>query len=160
MLLTIYSFVFSVVLPGLHSKETEPYALFMFCGILPWTWFSSSLTEAAGSHFGRQPDQESAVSGRSAADCQCPGEHGAFRPRPANPGRISHLLSAPARRRGPPVVSRRDARPVDPELRPRADRLGPRGALSRHPRHPVERADPLVLFDADHLLDQGSPGPR
>ncbi len=49
LLLTIYSFVFSVVLPGLHSKETEPYALFMFCGILPWTWFSSSLTEAAGS---------------------------------------------------------------------------------------------------------------
>ena len=49
LLLTIYSFVFSVVLPGLHSKETEPYALFMFVGILPWTWFSSSLTEAAGS---------------------------------------------------------------------------------------------------------------
>ena len=49
LLLTIYSFVFSVVLPGLHSKEIEPYALFMFCGILPWTWFSSSLTEAAGS---------------------------------------------------------------------------------------------------------------
>ena len=49
LLLTIYSFVFSVVLPDLHSKETEPYALFMFCGILPWTWFSSSLTEAAGS---------------------------------------------------------------------------------------------------------------
>jgi homopolymeric O-antigen transport system permease protein len=49
LLLTIYSFVFSVVLPGLHSRETEPYALFMFCGILPWTWFSASLTEAAGS---------------------------------------------------------------------------------------------------------------
>jgi ABC-type polysaccharide/polyol phosphate export permease len=49
LLLTIYSFVFSVVLPDLHSKGTEPYALFMFCGILPWTWFSSSLTEAAGS---------------------------------------------------------------------------------------------------------------
>lgn len=49
LLLTIYSFVFSVVLPGLHSKETEPYALFMFCGILPWTWFSASLTEAASS---------------------------------------------------------------------------------------------------------------
>jgi lipopolysaccharide transport system permease protein len=49
MLLTIYSFVFAVVLPNLHTKETEPYALFMFCGILPWTWFSSSLTEAAGS---------------------------------------------------------------------------------------------------------------
>ena len=27
----------------------QPYALFMFCGILPWNWFSSSLIEAAGS---------------------------------------------------------------------------------------------------------------
>src|SRR5207253_1369707 len=27
----------------------QPYALFMFCGILPWNWFSSSLTESAGS---------------------------------------------------------------------------------------------------------------
>ena len=30
-------------------EGVQPYALFMFCGILPWTWFSSSLTEAAGS---------------------------------------------------------------------------------------------------------------
>ena len=45
LLLLIYSFVFTVVLPDTHSKECEPYALFMFCGILPWTWFSSSLFE-------------------------------------------------------------------------------------------------------------------
>ena len=49
LLLSIYSFVFSVILPGTHSNAVEPYALFMFCGILPWTWLSSSLTEAAGS---------------------------------------------------------------------------------------------------------------
>jgi lipopolysaccharide transport system permease protein len=47
LLLGIYSFVFAVVLPGTHPPETEPYALFMFCGILPWTWFSSSLNESA-----------------------------------------------------------------------------------------------------------------
>src|SRR5215203_5070346 len=47
LLLLIYSFVFAVVLPGTHPAETEPYALFMFCGILPWTWFSSSLSESA-----------------------------------------------------------------------------------------------------------------
>jgi ABC-type polysaccharide/polyol phosphate export permease len=35
------------VLVGVHSKEMEPYALFMFCGILPWTWFSSSLLESS-----------------------------------------------------------------------------------------------------------------
>src|SRR5258706_259226 len=27
--------------------ELEPYAVFMFCGILPWTWFSSSLLESS-----------------------------------------------------------------------------------------------------------------
>src|SRR3979411_2482715 len=49
MLLSIYSFVFKVILPGTHSNEVEPFALFMFCGILPWTWFTSSLYESAGS---------------------------------------------------------------------------------------------------------------
>ncbi|MCC7242358.1 MAG: ABC transporter permease, partial [Acidobacteria bacterium] len=48
LLLLIYSFVFTTVLPGLHPAEMEPYALFMFCGILPWTWFSSSVLEASG----------------------------------------------------------------------------------------------------------------
>src|SRR5579872_1058341 len=48
LLLLIYSFVFTTVLPN-ETKGIQPYALFMFCGILPWTWFSSSLTEAAGS---------------------------------------------------------------------------------------------------------------
>jgi ABC-type polysaccharide/polyol phosphate export permease len=47
LLLLIYSFVFSVVLPGTRPADIEPYALFMFCGILPWTWFSSSLSESA-----------------------------------------------------------------------------------------------------------------
>src|ERR671910_845826 len=47
LLLLIYSFVFTVVLPGTHPEEIEPYALFMFCGILPWTWFSSSLSESS-----------------------------------------------------------------------------------------------------------------
>jgi ABC-type polysaccharide/polyol phosphate export permease len=48
LLLLIYSFVFAVVIPGAHPKEIEPYALFMFCGILPWTWFSASLMESSG----------------------------------------------------------------------------------------------------------------
>jgi lipopolysaccharide transport system permease protein len=45
--LLIYTFVFTVVLPGIRPRTYEPYALFMFCGILPWTWFSSSLLEAS-----------------------------------------------------------------------------------------------------------------
>jgi ABC-type polysaccharide/polyol phosphate export permease len=47
LLLLVYSFVFNVVLPGTHPPEIEPYALFLFCGILPWTWFSSSLSESS-----------------------------------------------------------------------------------------------------------------
>ncbi len=35
------------MLPSAHPRELEPFALFLFCGILPWTWFSSSLVESA-----------------------------------------------------------------------------------------------------------------
>src|SRR5581483_5536108 len=48
LLLLIYSFVFTKILPN-ETQGIQPYALFMFCGILPWTWFSASLAEAAGS---------------------------------------------------------------------------------------------------------------
>jgi len=47
LLLLVYSFIFSFVMPQAHDARIEPYALFMFCGILPWTWFSSSLNESA-----------------------------------------------------------------------------------------------------------------
>ena len=47
LLLLIYSFIFEYVLPS-RVEGLEPYALFMFCGILPWTWFASSLNESAG----------------------------------------------------------------------------------------------------------------
>ena len=47
LLLLIYTFVFSVVLPGARGSGLEPYSVFMFCGILPWTWFSSSLLESS-----------------------------------------------------------------------------------------------------------------
>ncbi|HEX6974641.1 MAG TPA: ABC transporter permease, partial [Vicinamibacterales bacterium] len=48
LLLLVYSFVFSYVMVAAHDPRIEPYALFMFCGILPWTWFSSSLAESSG----------------------------------------------------------------------------------------------------------------
>lgn len=49
LLLTVYTIVFSVVLPGFRGIDVEPYALFLFCGLLPWTWFSSGLLEASNS---------------------------------------------------------------------------------------------------------------
>jgi lipopolysaccharide transport system permease protein len=47
LLLLVYTFVFTVVLPGIRPTELEPFAVFMFCGILPWSWFSSSLLDAS-----------------------------------------------------------------------------------------------------------------
>jgi ABC-type polysaccharide/polyol phosphate export permease len=47
LLLSIYTFVFTTVMPGARSAGIEHFSLFLFCGILPWTWFSSSLLESA-----------------------------------------------------------------------------------------------------------------
>src|SRR5215217_7936912 len=48
LLLLVYSFVFTFVMKDAKDPRIEPYALFLFCGILPWTWFASSLNESAG----------------------------------------------------------------------------------------------------------------
>jgi len=47
LLLIIYSVVFSVFLPN-RMEGIQPYGLFLFCGLLPWTWFATSLNEASG----------------------------------------------------------------------------------------------------------------
>jgi ABC-type polysaccharide/polyol phosphate export permease len=46
LLLTVYTIVFNYILPN-RAMETQPYALFLFSGLLPWTWFSSSLLETS-----------------------------------------------------------------------------------------------------------------
>lgn len=46
LLLTVYTIVFNYILPN-RGVETQPYALFLFVGLLPWTWFSSSLLECS-----------------------------------------------------------------------------------------------------------------
>lgn len=48
ILLTIYSVVFATFLPN-RSELIQPYGLFLFCGLLPWTWFTASLNDASGS---------------------------------------------------------------------------------------------------------------
>ncbi|MGZ8867650.1 MAG: ABC transporter permease [Thermoanaerobaculia bacterium] len=47
MLLLVYSFVFKHIMPA-NWKGIEHYELFLFCGLLPWTWFSASLLESSG----------------------------------------------------------------------------------------------------------------
>src|SRR3954470_2485089 len=48
LLLSIYSFVFTTIMRS-DDPRTRPYAVFMFCGLLPWTWFSAALTDATSS---------------------------------------------------------------------------------------------------------------
>jgi len=48
LLLLTYGLVFSYMLPGVRSRAMEPYFLFLFCGILPWTWFNASVLESSG----------------------------------------------------------------------------------------------------------------
>jgi ABC-type polysaccharide/polyol phosphate export permease len=48
LLMLTYGLVFTQIFPGVRPKTTNPYYLFLFCGILPWTWFQSSLSEASG----------------------------------------------------------------------------------------------------------------
>ena len=47
LLLTVYSIVFNYFQPP--RNDIQPYALFLCCGLLPWTWFASSLNESANS---------------------------------------------------------------------------------------------------------------
>ena len=45
LLLVVYTFVFTYVMPP--PDNIPHYSLFLFCGLLPWTWFSTSLIEAS-----------------------------------------------------------------------------------------------------------------
>lgn len=52
-LLVIYSIVFGVIMPGSSGRVENAtlvgvdYAIFLFSGILPWLWFSSSILESS-----------------------------------------------------------------------------------------------------------------
>lgn len=47
LLLLVYSFVFKNILKT-QWQGIQHYELFLFCGLLPWTWFSASLLESSG----------------------------------------------------------------------------------------------------------------
>jgi len=48
LMLAVYTVVFQLIFPA-RSPSTSPYALFLFCGLLPWNWLSASLTDASAS---------------------------------------------------------------------------------------------------------------
>jgi lipopolysaccharide transport system permease protein len=45
LLLLVYTFIFAYVMPP--PGGIDNYALFLFTGLLPWTWFSASLLESS-----------------------------------------------------------------------------------------------------------------
>jgi lipopolysaccharide transport system permease protein len=47
LLLLTYTLVFTIILRVPQTERMSPYYLFFFCGLLPWTWFSSSLLESS-----------------------------------------------------------------------------------------------------------------
>ena len=51
LLMIVYTVVFGLILKARGDEAigttTRLYALYMFCGVLPWTWFSSSSLESA-----------------------------------------------------------------------------------------------------------------
>jgi len=50
LLMTVYTLVFGFIIkPRDPSFNNNPiiYALYLFCGVLPWTWFASSAVESA-----------------------------------------------------------------------------------------------------------------
>ena len=47
LLLLVYTFVFKHLMVA-RFEGLPHYELFLFCGILPWTWFSTSLLESCG----------------------------------------------------------------------------------------------------------------
>jgi ABC-type polysaccharide/polyol phosphate export permease len=48
LLLAVYTIVFQFIFPG-RSPLTSPYAVFLFCGLLPWNWLATSLTDSSAS---------------------------------------------------------------------------------------------------------------
>ena len=45
LLLAVYSFVFGVVFQPRAGGRADPYPLFLVCGLFPWIWFATALSE-------------------------------------------------------------------------------------------------------------------
>src|SRR5262245_50961906 len=119
----------------------------MFCGILPWTWFASSLSDAAGSLI---------AGGNLIKKVLFPAE---VLPIVSVLANMVHfflglviLIAFLALYRHPPDAWDLFWFPVAVLVQlVFTCARGPGGSFSRHPRHPRERPDALVLRDADHL---------
>ena len=50
LLLLVYSLVFTIIFPRAEmlGADVHPYAVFLFCGLLPWTWFTAARWDRIG----------------------------------------------------------------------------------------------------------------
>ena len=154
LLLLVYTFVFTVVLPGGWDEKLGPRALFLFCGLLPWTWFSSSLIESSNVLIsGGNLIKKVMFPAEILPIVSVLVEPRALPVRVDHPGRVPDLLQSAAAVVGARLVSGGRIRPAAAVARPRADSLGDDRALPRHQGHSVEPADAVVFRDADYLSD-------
>ena len=172
LLLLIYSLVFNYFITD-RDDDLQPYALFLCCGLLPWTWFASSLNESAGSLV---------AGGNLIKKVLFPAEVLPIVSVLAN--MVHFLLALPILGRLPAVLRLCRIRPAGmprsargaargrahlaaarrsgaagADDRPGAGAVGADRALPRRARHPGQSADVLVLRDADHL-SRGAASPR
>ena len=92
LLLLIYSFVFTTVLPGMHPTgdgAVRAVHVLRHPAVDVVLLVAARIVQHADRR--REPDQEGAVPGRSAADRHRAGEHGALLPRPADSRRRSSI---------------------------------------------------------------------
>ena len=155
LLLLVYTFVFRYVLPA-RQPNLDPYALFLFVGILPWTWFSSSLLESSNVLI---------AGGNLIKKVMFPAEVLPIVTVLAN--MVHFFLGLPILvafliyYRAPLQFSELVWFPVVVlvqfvlTLGPRAHRVGADRAFPRPEGHPGEPGHLLVLRDAHHLLDAG-----
>ena len=153
LLLLVYTFVFAYVMPAAKSTKISNFALFLFCGLLPWTWFQASLIESSNILIS---------GGNLIKKVMFPAEILPIVTVLAN--LVHFLLGLPilvafliyfdtplqAVRAG--VVSGCRARSAAADRFAGADSVGADGPLPRHQGHSRERDDALVFRHAHHLL--------
>ncbi len=154
LLLTVYTFVFSVVFQP-RVAGADPYALFVVSGLFPWIWLSTSMLEGSMSLI---------ANGGLIRKAVFPAE---LLPMVAVLSNLVHLLlalpvilvallaswllAARRRRRRRPAPACRNPPPPAHDRGSRGRPVGAHGPLQGRPRPPRQPSDPALLPDSGAL---------